>query len=353
MKRLFITSLALIAMCNLAIGQLTQITSTGDGDWEDTGSWDLGRVPTENDLIRIQAGETITVTTNNSTCNETPATHLFIEGTLTFTIGGKLKLGCGSTITVESGGLIDGGSGGGNSKKIYICDNEEWNSGDPDVVGPFMFGDPKPTGDEGLSADIDILDAFSLVDPPDPSDDESLTSNPGEAKMLWLVGSGDHLESYDILRSENGWSYDVIEHIEVNELISEPTGFEFIDEDPIEGTSYYKLRKTTMDGEVQESKARVWNNFRATEGTCVLTVYPNPCPGNCRAKLSDCPQDTPELRLMLQDATGHIVNESYATRNYDGSFDVQIDKTNNLKPGIYIFSAVSGEDKFSEKVIIK
>jgi hypothetical protein len=54
---------------------------------------------------------------------------------------------------------------------------------------------------------------------------------------------------------------------------------------------------------------------------------------------------------MMTDATGHMVSEFYDTRNFDGSFDLQIDKTNNLKPGVYVISAISGDENFSQKII--
>ena len=35
------------------------------------------------------------------------------------------------------------------------------------------------------------------------------------------------------------------------------------------------------------------------------------------------------------------------------SFDIHIDKTNNLKPGVYVISAIIGEENISEKIIMK
>jgi hypothetical protein len=52
------------------------------------------------------------------------------------------------------------------------------------------------------------------------------------------------------------------------------------------------------------------------------------------AKLGKCPERASELRLMMSDETGHIVNEFYPVRNCDGLFDIQIDVNNDLKSGI-------------------
>ena len=81
-------------------------------------------------------------------------------------------------------------------------------------------------------------------------------------------------------------------------------------------------------------------------------MYPNPCPGNCSAKLTECKLGEAQIQIMLTDATGNIVHEMYDTRNFDGSFDIKIDKTNNLTPGIYVVLAKSGQESFTEKVLV-
>lgn len=329
MKKILLTLLfATVGLVSFA----ATITSTGDGDWEDDDSWDLGRVPTDGDIIVIETGETITVTTNNTDCNGAPATHVYIKGTLTFTNGAKLNLGCGSSITVEPGGTIDGGSGGGSSKKIIICGSTVWDSGDPDVLGPASFGTPLPISLTSL--DVELY-------------------NDNHVLIEWVTASEDNNDYFEVLRSQNGLTYEPIGRVDGAGTTAQMMIYEYIDENPLQGTSYYKLRQTDYDGQFEEFGPKVINFFTEADGTCVLKVYPNPCPGNCRANLSECPQGTPELRLMMTDATGNVISEQYDTRDFNGSFDIKIDKSSNMKPGIYIISAVSGDAKFSEKVIVQ
>jgi len=358
MKNLLYLGFLSILLLQVNFTNAANINTTGSGNWEDSGTWDLGRVPANGDVVNIGVDHTVTMTTNNTTCDGAPATMVIIEGVLTFNNGKKLNLGCGSIITLSKVGTVDGGSGGGAGKKIIICNNEEWNSSDPDVVGPAMI--PGMSGDgagvitganpdslsgldeagAGFSGGLGIADVQM-----DAGGYTKMTIVPGEAS--------EEIEYIEIYRSGNGLNYEWLGRIEIGEVVDNSASFEYIDEDPLIGTSYYKYNKTDSKGETTTSQPYSFNNYNELEGSCLLTIYPNPCPGNCRAKLTDCPEGSAEMRLMMTDATGHIVNEVYPTRDFDGSFDVQIDKSNNLKPGIYIISAVSEEEKHSSKVIVK
>ncbi len=308
------------------------ITSAGTGNWEAGGTWDLGRVPTDGDVIVIDVGDIVTVTTNNTTCNGSPATHVYVRGVLTFTNGAKLNLGCGSSLTVETGGLITGGSGGGSSKKINICGVEQWSSGDPDVVGPSSFGTPLP---------IELLE-FSVS-----------KNSFDEVEVFWISASEKNNDFYEVFRSTNGLSYELLGKVDGAGNSSSALQYTFIDTEPIGGTVYYKLRQTDFDGTFEEFDPIVMQVELSASKECVLTVYPNPCPGQCKVKLSDCDSDLPELRLMVTDATGHVVNQIYQTSELEYGFDLILDKNNNLKPGVYIISGTKGNRSFSDKVIIE
>ena len=328
MNKLLIT-LTLMLVGVFGMHASTTITSVKSGDWEDVTVWDLGRLPTNGDIVVIIASHTVTVTTNNETCNGAPDTHLYIEGTMTFTNGSKLRLGCSSSVTVEIGGLISGGSGGGASKKLYLCESEVWNSQDPDVPGFFVFGTTLPVELTDFSAEVQ---------------DESIV-------LQWETAAEENNDYFEILRSTNGLTYEVVGQVTGAGTTNNTMVYEFEDYNPLEGLSYYKLRQTDFDGESETFDPIAVEMLKMSDGSCVLTVYPNPCPGNCRAKLSDCPKGDPQVRLMMTDASGHMVSELYDTRNFDGSFDLLLDKSNNLKPGVYVISAISGDENFTQKII--
>jgi hypothetical protein len=171
--------------------------------------------------------------------------------------------------------------------------------------------------------------------------------------LEWITATEINNDYFEVLRSTNGMSYEVLETIDGGGNSTAMLAYDFTDSNPADGTNYYMLRQTDYDGQFEEYGPEVVHVLNAVdESMCVLTVYPNPCPGNCRAKLSECSTGSSEIRLMMTDATGHIINEIYAIRDYDGSFDIQIDTSNNLKPGLYIITTVLGEEKISEKLMV-
>lgn len=176
--------------------------------------------------------------------------------------------------------------------------------------------------------------------------------NEEEVNVIWETGVEENNDFFEVLRSSNGLTYKLVATVRGAGNSSESRQYNVVDSEPLDGTSYYLLRQTDFDGNTEDfgPKAIEINN-NTDNGNCVLTVYPNPCPGNCRVKLSECPHGNPEIRLMLADATGRVVSEMYDVRNFDGSFDIKIDKTNNLKSGIYIITASAGDENFSKKFI--
>ena len=67
MNKLLIT-LTLMLVGVFGMHATTIISSVKSGDWEDATVWDLGRLPTNGDIVVITASHTVTVTTNNETC---------------------------------------------------------------------------------------------------------------------------------------------------------------------------------------------------------------------------------------------------------------------------------------------
>ena len=307
------------------------ITSLSSGDWRDATTWDLGRIPENGDIIIIDASHTITILTNNGSCNGVPETHLYISGTLTFLNGSKLRLGCGSSVTIEVGGLLAGGSGGGSGKKLYICENEQWNSGDPDVPGYYVFGKPLPI--DLMNFGAEVRDKLVLLD--------------------WVTAAEENNDYFEILRSKNGLSYEVIGQVFGAGTTNNTMFYAFEDHSPFEGLSYYKLSQTDYDGKSESFGPIAVQNSSEPVGSCVLSVYPNPCIGNCKVKLSNCPQREGQVKLLVTDASGLLINEVIDVRKFDGSFDIQIDKSNDLKPGIYLISVMDGENYYSEKLIVQ
>lgn len=304
------------------------------------------------------------------------------------TRGSSLKLKGFGNLSVEY--RVDDGSGGYNtvsSGNVYSIPNDntfrnyrfyylpttgegallvdgviQWSDDGPDGRDMYWTGSGDVvvgSGADGTGFDntfFDNLVIASVTNSPLPIElvDFNVEENySGQVEVEWTTASEKNNDYFEVLKSTNGLTYETIGEVAGAGNSSTMMAYSFIDVEPTAGTSYYKLRQTDYDGKSEEFGPKAVDIFsEEQEGGCVFTVYPNPCPGNCRARLSECPNGAPQLRLMMTDATGHIVNEIYDTRRFDGSFDIKIDKTNNLKPGIYIISATTGEQTYSEKILL-
>ena len=108
-----------IATCN----------STGNGNWNNSGTWDCQGSPQCGDTIYILETHTVTVSKQEDYSGCMSPLFIIIEGTLEFNNGRKLLLPEGSGILVKGDGLISG-SGGGNSNIIEIGNTNVWSSSD-------------------------------------------------------------------------------------------------------------------------------------------------------------------------------------------------------------------------------
>ena len=119
------------------------ITAIRNGSWTANSTWNLNRIPINNDVVIIPDGKTVMLAAapypkNNPA--ERPTLQIKIYGTLDFSDPGndKLYLHQGSTIQIFAGGKIMTTSNNPEIVAIYngTADNTVW-SGDPSIInGP-------------------------------------------------------------------------------------------------------------------------------------------------------------------------------------------------------------------------
>lgn len=182
----------------------------------------------------------------------------------------------------------------------------------------------------------------------------NVTSLGHKVEIEWTTATEINNDFFTIERSTNGLNFEGIAEIEGAGSSNSAIDYTYVDETAPDGIIYYRLRQTDFNGDTEAFDIKAvevegMNNM----DECVLTVNPNPCPGNCQVVLSDCPgtADAPVL-VHIMDASGNLVNSRVQQANSDGSFRMSIDRDNNLKPGIYIVMGSAGNESTSTKVIV-
>lgn len=316
-----------------------KVSKNPSGTWEVAADWEPVGVPIAGDTLTIQAGHNMAVTANNDLT--AAPTFILVYGTLDFSNpGAKLRLACGSGVYIAPGGLVtSSGGGGGAANQITICGVEVWRKADGDQSGPLTWG---------------TIDAPLLTLPVELVSFEATAIDNTRVELIWITATEINNDYFTLERSSNGISWIEIAQINGAGNSSSELHYEYYDNEPLNGTSYYRLSQTDFNGDSETFDIKAVDITTVEEGQCVMTVYPNPCNAQCNVVLSECPENAmTDIVVQVIDASGNVVQQEMPYRNYDGSFAYSIDKSNNLKPGIYFVRGVSNEELYTEQVVIQ
>ncbi|CAN5463972.1 hypothetical protein BH09BAC3_BH09BAC3_15990 [soil metagenome] len=174
----------------------------------------------------------------------------------------------------------------------------------------------------------------------------------GNAVVLkWSTASELNNDYFTVERSKQGSEF--TEVLKVKGAGTKPNSSEYsaIDEHPIKGTSYYRLRQTDYDGVSTLSKivAVTTDPFAGT----ILILYPNPTEAsNLNLKLSGF-EENEELMVTFIDGSGRTHWSSILHVDATGEFSKAIKPPNSLAAGLYIVVVDSKNGTLRSKVIIK
>jgi len=173
-------------------------------------------------------------------------------------------------------------------------------------------------------------------------------------ELKWVTTSEINNEYFTVERSSNGLNFEEIAEVTGAGNSNDRLEYNTYDDDPLEGISYYRLKQTDYDGQFEYFKMVAVSYELNADGSCVLKVFPNPCIGRCTVNLSECEHnENADIKVEMIDAAGNLVYSKIPFREFDGSFQFNIDSGNNLKPGVYIIRGTSTSESYHKKVIIK
>lgn len=93
--------------------------------------------------------------------------------------------------------------------------------------------------------------------------------------ITWITVSEVNNDFFTIERSQNGLDWDAIKTTDGAGTSFEINSYEEIDKNPFQGTSYYRLKQTDLDGQYSYSKISLVNVF----GKNKIHIFPNPTNG--------------------------------------------------------------------------
>ncbi len=253
---------------------------------------------------------------------------VIVDGTMLFGNGNKLNI-CPGGVYLSATGSMGGGTPG---SKLNICGETMWNG--PDMIyGIQNFG--------GVVLPVELISYTGAI------------NAEGQIVLNWSTATETNNSHFTIERSTNGLTFTEIGRVVGHGNSTQQIDYTYADLTPANGTNYYRLKQTDYNGHY-EYKGIVAVDVIKNEAGCVLTVFPNPCQGNCTVNFSDCPQDNNGyITLQMIDANGQVVSEQIPERTTAGAFSAHVDADNNLKPGVYIVRGTSSKQTYTQRAVIK
>lgn len=197
-------------------------------------------------------------------------------------------------------------------------------------------------GTPGLPSTDDINDLIAIL----PVDLSSFTgTQAGKSVTLdWTTEREDGNDYFSIERSADGVAFDALGEVAGVGTSREAQAYSFIDDSPLEGLNYYRLRQNDFSGAFSYSDVVVVS-FEGGNQT-FLEVSPNPATDFLRVKISGDWADV--ARVVLMDMNGKVISDQQKATTSPISMEL-----NHLPAGIYQLQVTDGKSKQTQRVIVR
>lgn len=324
MNYFYICLLFLLSL--FANAQTSVCSTTASGNWTSNAIWSCGTAPsgTFSGTIIIQNNVTISsnvtisglvtvIIRNNSV--------LTIANSTAFTLSNN-----GSTITLTTGSSISGQNG--NSDVIIgtspTSTTYKSNGNGNTIIGPTVLTNT------GQRLPVTLL-SFSAV------------PQGKRVSIAWATASEQGASRYLVERSHNVNEFSTIGTVQAKGTTNIRQNYGLIDEQPLPGVNYYRLRQIDLDGTVTYSKTVA---VQVDEFGLGLLVLGNPVQTGT-VYLST--QHVADATYQLMSLSGRLV-ETKTVAQANG--DVAVTFVTSPAPGLYLLTVQTGSTQLIRKVLI-
>ncbi|MFT6355206.1 MAG: hypothetical protein ACJAXD_002201, partial [Cryomorphaceae bacterium] len=168
-------------------------------------------------------------------------------------------------------------------------------------------------------------------------------------ELNWITATEINNDYFNVERSADGINFNSIGKVDGAGNSSQILDYAVVDDTPLNGISYYRLRQTDYDGkssyselEVVEFNSMIGFNFK---------IYPNPNNGEgFSVKINK--SKSFKLFVVMYDMLGKELYSKVIITS-DSHEDVYaIEPSQKLKPGVYLVTATSNNETYKKRLIV-
>jgi len=177
----------------------------------------------------------------------------------------------------------------------------------------------------------------------------AVIENDKKVLLRWTTTSELNNDYFTIEKSSDGKIFSELIRIPGAGNTSVAKNYSTADDNPINGTNFYRLRQTDFNGKSTFSKiiSVQFNDNSSTDNLEIHNVSPNPF--TKQFKVDFASSKSKEIEILLIDLSGKIIyKEKYFAREGNNTF--QFNDGQRLKPGHYSIVMKNNQTVISEKI---
>jgi hypothetical protein len=164
------------------------------------------------------------------------------------------------------------------------------------------------------------------------------------ALVNWSTASEQDNDFFVVERSADGQNWQALGEVEGAGNSIHTNNYQFTDEQPLSGVSYYRLRQVDFDGTT--AYTHIVSLKREINGASIV-VYPNPASNQFQIAFEGF--ESPSANINIFDNAGRVIT---TLRNDVINNPVQIIQTANFQSGVYYIHVSSETENFVQKIVI-
>ena len=166
--------------------------------------------------------------------------------------------------------------------------------------------------------------------------------------LNWITATELNNSGFDIEKSADNVNWNKVGFVSGNGTSTEVHSYSFIDQNPIVGKSYYRLKQVDFDGTFEYSNL-VEVLFGAVSDYALEQNYPNPFNPSTTISYSIKEKSNVELKIfdLLGSEIATLISEEKAPGNYDVHFDASF-----LSSGVYLYTIKAGSFVQTRKMML-
>jgi hypothetical protein len=286
MKQILLT--ILLVVCMTTVLKARTLTAVANGNWETASTWSPAAVPTNNDVVYIPHGKTVSITSNNN--DGASYMVLRIAGVLKFVGGGaKLKISSASEVFIYTTGALQTSQ---NSQLLEVGNNAvaSGNNSTQTITGPSV-----------ARANTSGFQAYSPAALPVTFVAFTATRRTSDVLVQWSTATESGALGFDVEMSVNGSSWSILANLPAAGNSTTLRQYSFTARNLSTGTIQFRVKQVDMDGKFTYTAIRTVTN--ATEPRNIQLTASN---GRLVLQFS---QEVKNVTVRIMNLNGQVLQE--------------------------------------------